>query len=95
MNYTSTRPKTMKKVASDLRDIRYIICWLAERREHIRFEDYAGKPKPDLLAMVRKYHDKYVDDSAHVTQLRGIMPGDWDDMLALPAPEPEEPSCPP
>ena len=93
--YTSTRPKTIRKTASDLQDIRFIIDWLFEHRECIRFGDYVGKPKLELLAMIRKYHDKHVEDEEHIERLRCIMPDDWDKMLALPAPEPEESTLPP
>ena len=94
-SYTSTRPKTIRKTASDLQDIRFIIDWLFEHREYIRFVDYAGKSKPELLAMIRKYYDKYVKDEEHIGRLRCIMPDNWDDMLALPIPELEESTLPP
>ncbi|EIW57753.1 uncharacterized protein TRAVEDRAFT_59322 [Trametes versicolor FP-101664 SS1] len=89
VSYTSTRPKTIKKTASDRGDILFIIEWLAERKEQIRFHEYEGKTKPELLSMIRKYHDKYVDDVAHMETLQSIMPDDWEDMLALPKPEAE------
>ncbi|KAI1797423.1 hypothetical protein LXA43DRAFT_878055 [Ganoderma leucocontextum] len=94
-SYTSTRPKTIRKTASDHRDIRFIIDWLFEHRECIGFGDYVGKPKPELLSIIRKYHDKYVEDEDHIGHLRSIMADDWDDMLALPAPELEESTLPP
>lgn len=89
VSYTSTRPKTIKKTASDRGDIVFIIEWLAAKGEQIRFHEYEGKTKPELLAMIRKYHDKYVDDVAHMHTLQSIMPDDWEDMLALPKPEAE------
>ncbi|TBU39758.1 hypothetical protein BD309DRAFT_871641 [Dichomitus squalens] len=95
MSYTSTRPQTMKKVASDLNDIRFMIDWLAEHGEQIRFVDYSGKTKLELLVMLRRYHDKYADDEEHIAVLCSIMSDDWDTMLALPAPELEESMAPP
>ncbi|CDO78207.1 hypothetical protein BN946_scf184701.g5 [Trametes cinnabarina] len=89
IQHTSTRPKTMRKNASDRSDIQFIIEWLAENGERIRFDEYEGKSKPELLAMVRKYRDKYADDDEHMAKLRSIMPDDWDAMLALPEPDPE------
>lgn len=89
-NCDSTRPKTIKKNKSDGRDIRYIVDWLfSNGPEFIRFEAYRGKTKPELLAMIRKYHDKNIGDVEHLQCLRSIMPHDWDDMLALPPPEQE------
>ncbi|KAI0671928.1 hypothetical protein C8Q78DRAFT_1031475 [Trametes maxima] len=87
VSYLSTRPKTIRKAASDRTDIQYIIEWLAENREMVRFHEYSGKTKPELLAMIRKYHARYVDDIEQMDKLRSIMPHDWDDMLALPEPE--------
>ncbi|OSC97831.1 hypothetical protein PYCCODRAFT_1418726 [Trametes coccinea BRFM310] len=89
INHTSTRPKTIRKVASDRNDIQFIIEWLAENCERIRFDEYKGKAKPELLAMIGKYYAKYADNEEHMEKLRSIMPDDWDDMLALPEPEPE------
>ncbi|KAI0775013.1 hypothetical protein BD413DRAFT_291378 [Trametes elegans] len=88
-SYTSTRPKTIRKVASDRSDIQYIIAWLAEQREPIRFHEYEGKTKPELLAMIRKYHDKYTDDVEQMDKLQSIMADEWEDMLALPEPQVE------
>ncbi|OJT01786.1 hypothetical protein TRAPUB_7842 [Trametes pubescens] len=90
VSYTSSRPKTIKKVASDRGDIEFIIEWLAVREERIRFHEYEGKTKPELLSMIRKYHDKYVDDVDQMETLRSIMPDDWEEMLALPEPEAED-----
>ncbi|KAI0636216.1 hypothetical protein C8Q77DRAFT_1053092 [Trametes polyzona] len=84
--HTSTRPQTLRKVASDRSDIQYIITWLADRRERIRFHEYPGKTKLELLGMVRKYHDKFVDDVEQMDKLRSIMSEEWGDMLALPQP---------
>ncbi|KAI0648912.1 hypothetical protein C8Q79DRAFT_1007496 [Trametes meyenii] len=87
VSYLSTRPKTVRKAASDRADIKFIIEWLAEHCESIRFHEYPGKTKLELLAMIRKYHDRYVDDTEQMDKLCSIMPNDWDDMLALPEPE--------
>ncbi|KAI9001569.1 hypothetical protein BD414DRAFT_405473 [Trametes punicea] len=88
MSPTSTRPKTLQKAASDRTDIQFIIRWLPNH-ERIRFHEYKGKIKPQFLAMIRQYHDKYVDDVEHREKLQSIMPDDWDDMLALPPHEVE------
>lgn len=85
----------MKKVASDVNDIRYIIGWLAERGEQIGFADYGGKTELELLVMVRKYHHKYASDEIHMGLLRSVMTVHWDLMRALPPPEPEETLAPP
>ncbi|KAJ3005132.1 hypothetical protein NUW54_g4481 [Trametes sanguinea] len=87
VQHTSTRPKTIRKAASDRSDIQFIIEWLAENSERIRFDEYEGKSKPELLAMIRKYHDKYSDDVEQMEKLRSIMPDDWADMLALTEPD--------
>ncbi|KAI0366290.1 hypothetical protein BV20DRAFT_1095977, partial [Pilatotrama ljubarskyi] len=89
LDYTSTRPKTVRKVASDRGDIRFLVKWLAENGEQIHFDEYKGKTRPQLLTMIRKYHDKYHDDMEHMIMLRSTMPDDWHDMLALPEPEVE------
>ena len=82
-NYTSTRPKTVKKNESDARDIRHIINWLVDNCERIRFEEYRGKTKPNLLVMVRHYHNQFIDDVDHMGHLQSIMPNDWEAMLAI------------
>ncbi|KAH9902584.1 hypothetical protein C8Q73DRAFT_634144 [Cubamyces lactineus] len=92
--YTSTRPKTVRKVASDNNDIRYMIGWLSENNEQIRFDEYQGKTKPELLVMLRRYYDKYADNIELMVQLRSIMPDSWDEMLAIPQPQ-EESNLPP
>ncbi|KAI0350010.1 hypothetical protein OH77DRAFT_1431401 [Trametes cingulata] len=89
LDYTSTRPKTVRKVASDRGDIRFLIKWLAENSQQIQFDEYRGKTRPQLLTMIRKYHDKYHNDTEHMAMLRSIMRDHWDDMLALPKPEVE------
>ncbi|EMD38753.1 hypothetical protein CERSUDRAFT_122328, partial [Gelatoporia subvermispora B] len=94
VSHTSTRPKTIRKVASDTNDINFLILWLAERRITIQFESYRGKMKPELLLMVRRFRDKYAESTELMESLRSIMPDDWDVMLALPAPE-EDSQVPP
>lgn len=74
----------LRKLKSDLSDIRFIIEWLAGRRLRIRFRQYVGTTKLELLAVIRRYHDKYIDDVDQMDKLRSIMPGDWDVMLSLP-----------
>ncbi|KAI0329290.1 hypothetical protein GY45DRAFT_1253255, partial [Cubamyces sp. BRFM 1775] len=93
-SYTSTWQKTVRKVASDNNDIRYMIRWLSNNNEHIRFDDYEGKTKPELLVMLRRYYDKYADNTELMEMLQSIMPDSWDEMLALPQPE-EESNLPP
>ncbi|OCH91386.1 hypothetical protein OBBRIDRAFT_792319 [Obba rivulosa] len=87
VSHTSTRPKTIRKVASDRNDINFLIQWLAERQIVIQFQLYQGKSKPELLLMVRRFHDKYMESTDLMGSLRSIMPDDWGTMLALPAPE--------
>lgn len=74
----------LRKLKSDLSDIHFIIEWLAGRRLRIRFRQYVGMAKLELLAVIRRYHDKYIDDVDHMDKLRSIMPRDWDVMLSLP-----------
>ncbi|KAH9846222.1 hypothetical protein C2E23DRAFT_872468 [Lenzites betulinus] len=89
LGYTSTRPQTLRKVASDRSDIQYLVKWLVDQQLQLDFGGYHGKNKPELLVMLRKYRDKYSDDTEHMELLRSIMPDDWDDLLALPEPEME------
>ena len=93
--HTSIRPKTIRKVASDRADIKFMIEWLAESGERIRFDEYLGKTKLELLTMIRPYHDKYAEDVDHMDNLRSVMPDEWDDMLTLPEPEIESHLPPP
>ncbi|OJT02451.1 hypothetical protein TRAPUB_7018 [Trametes pubescens] len=88
--HTSTLPKAFRNVAADLSDIHLIMEWLAGRQLRIRFHQYPGMTKRELLAMIRLYHDKYADDADQMDKLRSIMPNDWDAMLS-----PPEPSTPP
>ncbi|KAI9061128.1 hypothetical protein FKP32DRAFT_983399 [Trametes sanguinea] len=60
---------------------------IRKNSERIRFDEYKGKSKPELLAMIRKYHDKYADDVEQMEKLRSIMPDDWVDMLGLTEPD--------
>ncbi|KAI0663740.1 hypothetical protein C8Q70DRAFT_376124 [Cubamyces menziesii] len=93
-SYTSTRLKTMRKVASDNNDIRFMIGWLSENDEQIWFDEYQGKTKPELLVMLRTYYNKYVGDGELMVKLQSIMHDSWDEMLALPQLE-EESNLPP
>ncbi|KAI0833699.1 hypothetical protein BC628DRAFT_43191, partial [Trametes gibbosa] len=89
VSYTSTRPLTLRKVASDRDDIQYLVKWLADSQLQICFSGYIGKHKSELLVMLRKYRDKYIDDVEQMALLQRIMPDDWDDMISLPEPEAE------
>ncbi|KAL1949625.1 hypothetical protein VTO73DRAFT_8506 [Trametes versicolor] len=83
--HTYTLPMVLRKLKSDLSDIHFIIEWLAGRRLRIRFRQYVGMTKLELLAVIRRYHDKYIDDVDHMDKLRSIMPPrDWDVMLSPP-----------
>ena len=87
--YTSTRPKTLRKVDTDRNDIRFMVDWLEERGTPINFAEYHGKTTHELLTMVRIYYDKYVDDQEHMERLRRIMEAHWEQMLALPVSQEE------
>lgn len=73
----------------DQQDVEFIINWLSGRRESIRFANYPGKTK---LLIIRKYRDHHVQDGDEdqMELLRGVMADDWQTMLDLPAPEPED-----
>lgn len=86
-SHASTHPKTIRKILPDVCDIVFLIIWLAERGISIRFESYCGTTKPELLLMVRRFRDKYAEETERMESLRSIMPDDWDAMLALLAPE--------
>ncbi|KAJ7222314.1 hypothetical protein GGX14DRAFT_352512, partial [Mycena pura] len=63
-NCNSTHPRTMMKNASDARDLRWLVLWLATNDMTIDFEGYAGKTKEELLQFVRLYRAKFEDDKA-------------------------------
>ncbi|KAH9940621.1 hypothetical protein B0H21DRAFT_575532 [Amylocystis lapponica] len=84
MNCDSTRPKTVLKCRSDEQDLRYIVNLLVDRKLTINFDDYEGKPRPQLLAYVRKYRDRFLEDEMLMEALQSAMqPQDWVDMAAL------------
>ncbi|ETW77638.1 hypothetical protein HETIRDRAFT_326943, partial [Heterobasidion irregulare TC 32-1] len=88
--YTSTRPMTIQKNSSDRNDITFLIRWLAENDLRIQFDQYQGKPKIDLLRMVRIFHGKHEEAVELMEKLRRILsPSDWDEMVALPLPNDE------
>lgn len=88
--YTSTRPMTIQKNSSDRNDITFLIRWLAENDLRIQFDQYQGKPKMDLLRMVRIFHGKHEEAAELMEKLRRILsPSDWDEMVALPLPNDE------
>ncbi|KAH9902590.1 hypothetical protein C8Q73DRAFT_634577, partial [Cubamyces lactineus] len=81
-NHASTDPQALRKAASDRRDIGFLISWLLENGEPIRFHEYHGKTKCEVLAMVRQYHSKYAGDVSQMAKLRAIMQDDWVNVLA-------------
>jgi hypothetical protein len=55
----STRPQSVKKRRSDVRDIEVLVNWLAENELHMNFEGYPEKPKEELLSGVRKLYQMH------------------------------------
>ncbi|KAJ7180719.1 hypothetical protein C8R46DRAFT_985749, partial [Mycena filopes] len=75
----STRPQTAQKNASDARDLRWLVHWLADHETTIDFDGYAGKTKEELLQFVRLYRSKLAEDTLFCDTLsRAIKPNDWD-----------------
>ena len=74
----STRPKTKEKNAADAADIEWMIIWLAGNNLKIRFEEYAGKTKEDLLPLIRKYRDKFKNKENLMVALKVVLGDDWD-----------------
>lgn len=73
----------MAKTKTDRSDIEFMINWLSSENLQIEFDEYQGKSKPDLLAMVKQFHDKYEDNTVLMQMLRSIMhTEDWDEMMA-------------
>jgi hypothetical protein len=82
--YDSTRPKTMLKNQSDQRDIEFIIDWLAGKGMVIEFDKYQGKPKVELLHIVRRYYDRFVQNLELIEKLKTIiLEDDWNEMMQL------------
>lgn len=77
-NYTSTRPKTRLKNESDSKDIEFLIKWMAKEQILIAFHRYDGKPRTDLLVLVRTYWDrKTVEGDGEIIEvLKSIMIGE-------------------
>ncbi|GBE90122.1 hypothetical protein SCP_1801460 [Sparassis crispa] len=94
VSHMSTRPKTVRKTASDRDDINFLIAWLAERNISIQFELYQGKTKVELLRMVRQFHGKYEERADLMEKLKSIMESEWEEMLSL-LYRPEESTLPP
>jgi len=78
MNVESTRPKTKRKNATDAADMGWMINWLANNDLRIRFEQYAGKTKEELLPLIRKYRDKFADQEDLMVELKAVLGDDWD-----------------
>ncbi|KIY51100.1 hypothetical protein FISHEDRAFT_13958, partial [Fistulina hepatica ATCC 64428] len=53
--YYSSRPKSQMKAASDNQDIRFIIYWMADKQITIDFDKYQGRPRAELVDLVRTY----------------------------------------
>ncbi|KAI0329296.1 hypothetical protein GY45DRAFT_1253202, partial [Cubamyces sp. BRFM 1775] len=94
-NHASTSRQAKRKATSDRHDIRFLIFWLSENGESIRFHEYHGKTKPEVLAMVRQYHNKYAGDVEQMVKLRAVMLDDWDTILASSSEQETEPDLPP
>ncbi|KIL67782.1 hypothetical protein M378DRAFT_9060 [Amanita muscaria Koide BX008] len=69
--HTSTRPLTRRKAMSDRQDIEYLILWMSNRSMTIDFEQYQGKSKDTLLALVRELRD--VIHSEDHTEMLGAL----------------------
>lgn len=80
----------MSKNRSDQKDIEFMINWLFKEKMLIGFDLYQGKSKGELLAMVRRYHDRFLDNEELMGSLKSLMQSDeWLEMLRLPMTEPE------
>lgn len=67
-----------------------MINWLFDEKMLIGFDLYQGKSKAELLAMVRRYHDRFLDNEELMGSLKSLMQSDeWLEMLRLPMTEPE------
>lgn len=78
-NHESTGPKTLLKSHPDESDTDYLINWLFYNDMKIDFGLYKGKEKPELLNIVRAYHDKFRQDLDLMETLQGILhQEDWD-----------------
>ena len=76
--HDSTRPQTIAKNHSDLRDLHYLVYWLADNKMTIEFELYQGKSKEELLKYVSLYQEKMGQDQNLMEALKmAIKPEDW------------------
>lgn len=72
-----------------------MINWLSGEKMLIGFDSYQGKSKGELLAMVRQYHDRFLDNEVLTGSLKSLMqPDEWTEMLRLPMTE-QESTIPP
>ncbi|KAK7036752.1 hypothetical protein VNI00_011418 [Paramarasmius palmivorus] len=79
----STRPKTMLKARSDLEDVKFLVNFLAEKQEHVAFDEYAGKPREALLKHVGVLWEHFVlhEDTDSLETLQKVLKPD--DLEAL------------
>ncbi|KAI0264174.1 hypothetical protein BC834DRAFT_884115 [Gloeopeniophorella convolvens] len=73
--YTSTWVRFQTKAASDYADIEYMFRWMHERGLTIKFEEYHGRPKENLMLLVRTYWDKKLLDGAD--------PEEWEEVMKV------------
>ena len=78
MDVESTRPKTKQKNTADAADMEWMITWLANNDLRIRFEEYAGKTKEELLPLLRKYRDKFAAKETLMAKLKAVLGDDWE-----------------
>lgn len=72
-----------------------MIYWLSGEKMLIGFDSYQGKSKGELLAVVRRYYDRFLDNEVLMDSLKSLMQFDERmEMLRLPMIE-QESTIPP